>query len=112
MVSESQTIKQPQIRRPRQKRSLERFEAILDAAERTLIDHEEAHGRRTPVLQVLQSRLEELRGGAAPSGGDPQNAPEVQGTAHGSTVHESTAAEPNTPLRHGVAGQTPSRGRP
>ncbi|PJE11801.1 hypothetical protein [Mycobacterium sp.] len=79
---------------------------------RTLIDHEEAHGRRTPVLQVLQSRLEELRGGAAPSGGDPQNAPEVQGTAHGSTVHESTAAEPNTPLRHSVAGQTPSRGRP
>jgi hypothetical protein len=26
-------------------------------------------------------------------------------------VQESTAAEPGTPLRHGVAFQTPSRGR-
>jgi hypothetical protein len=27
-------------------------------------------------------------------------------------VSEATAAEPNTPLRHGVANQTPSRGKP
>ncbi|OBK94015.1 hypothetical protein A5645_18410 [Mycobacterium asiaticum] len=77
-----------------------------------LISHEHAHGQRTPVLQVLQARLDEIQDGAKPSGGDPRNTPEVHGTSHGSTVREATAAEANTPLRHGVAGQTPARGRP
>jgi hypothetical protein len=77
-----------------------------------LFEHEEAHGNRIPVLEVLHARLKELRHGAEPSPGDPSNAPGATKTPHGSPVQESTAAEPNTPLRHGVAGQTPSRGRP
>lgn len=87
-------------------RSLEEAQVAI------LMDHERAHGQRTAVLRVLDARLDELRGGAEPSGGDPRNAPEVHGTGHGSTVQEATAAEPNTPLRHGVAGQTPARGKP
>jgi hypothetical protein len=78
----------------------------------TLFDHEEAHGNRIPVLEVLHARLKELHGGAEPSAGDPSKAPGVTGTPGGSPVQESTAAEPNTPLRHGVAAQSPTRGRP
>jgi hypothetical protein len=77
-----------------------------------LFEHEEAHGNRIPVLEILHARLKELRHGAEPSSGDPSNAPGVTGTPGGSQVTEATAAEPGTPLRHGVAGQTPSRGRP
>jgi hypothetical protein len=77
-----------------------------------LFEHEEAHGNRIPVLEILHARLKELRHGAEPSGGDPANAPGASKTPHGSPVSESTAAEPNTPLRHGVAAQTPNRGRP
>jgi hypothetical protein len=77
-----------------------------------LFEHEEAHGNRIPVLEVLHARLKELRHGAEPSSGDPSNAPGASKTPHDSPVQESTAAEPNTPLRHGVAAQTPSRGRP
>jgi|GraSoiStandDraft_30_1057271.scaffolds.fasta_scaffold448041_2 hypothetical protein len=89
-----------------------RVRSLQEPQLRALIDHEQAHGRRAPVLQVLHARAEELRGGAQPSGGDPSQTPGVSATAHGSAVSEVTAAEPNTPLRHGVAGQTPARGRP
>jgi hypothetical protein len=89
-----------------------RREPLAESQLCTLIDHEHAHGQRVPVLQLLQARLDEHRKGAEPSGGNPQNTPEVSGTSHGSRVQTATAAEPNTPLRHGVAGQTPSRGRP
>lgn len=40
MIQGQPSIRPPQIRRPRQKRSQERFEAILDAAERVLKDRE------------------------------------------------------------------------
>jgi hypothetical protein len=36
-----------------------------------LLAYEQAHGNRLPAVQVLQHRLEALRGGAQPSGGDP-----------------------------------------
>ncbi|OBF15491.1 hypothetical protein [Mycobacterium kubicae] len=89
-----------------------RIRSLEQTQLQTLIDHEQVHGGRAPVLQVLHARLEELRSGAQPSGGNPQNTPEVHGTTHGSPVQEVTAAEANTPLRHGVAYQTPKRGRP
>jgi hypothetical protein len=78
----------------------------------TLPAHERAHGDRLPVLELLQTRLDQLADGARPSPGDPRQAPEVSGQSAGSPVQPATAAEGNTPLRHGVAGQTPSRGRP
>jgi hypothetical protein len=79
---------------------------------RRLFDHETEHGNRIPVLEILHARLKELHDGAEPSGGDQSNAPGVTPTPAGSPVQEATAAEPGTPLRHGVASQTPSRGKP
>lgn len=89
-----------------------RIRSLDESQLQALFDHETAHGNRIPVLEVLHARLKELRHGAEPSGGDQTNAPGVTGTPGGSQVQESTAAEANTPLRHGVAYQTPSRGRP
>lgn len=89
-----------------------RIRALAEPQLRTLIDHERAHAQRAPVLQVLGARLDELRSGAEPSGGDPAHTPPVGGTQHGSKVSEATAAQANTPLRHGVAYQTPARGKP
>ncbi|MEV6624410.1 hypothetical protein AB0M83_16625 [Amycolatopsis sp. NPDC051106] len=78
----------------------------------SLLDHERAHSGRVPVLTLLEARLAELRDGAEPTPGDPRQAPPVSGTPGGSPVDDSTAALGTTPLRHGVAGQTPQRGRP
>jgi hypothetical protein len=89
-----------------------RIRGLDEGQLRGLFAHEEGHGNRIPVLELLHARLRELTHGAEPSSGDPANAPGATQTSHGSPVSESTAAEPGTPLRHGVAGQTPSRGRP
>jgi hypothetical protein len=89
-----------------------RIRGLEEGPLRLLFEHEEAHGNRIPVLEVLHARLRELTHGAEPSPGDPAQAPGATQTAHNSPVTEATAAEPGTPLRHGVAGQTPSRGRP
>jgi hypothetical protein len=89
-----------------------RIRSLEEPQLQQLFDHETEHGNRIPVLEILHARLKELHGGAEPSGGDPSNAPGVTPTPRGSTVQESTAAEANTPLRHGVANQTPSRGLP
>lgn len=78
----------------------------------TLIAHERAHGNRIHVLEVLRSRLEELKHGAHPSGGDPTRIPKPKPTQRGSPVSEATAAEPTPPPRHGVYSQTPHRFRP
>ncbi len=77
-----------------------------------VLTHEAGHAARVPVLEVLEARQRELEGGAEPSPGNPANAPRVQGAAGGSPVQESTAAQATSPLRHGVAQQTPSRGKP
>ncbi|MGV0838044.1 hypothetical protein [Mycolicibacterium thermoresistibile] len=89
-----------------------RIRALDEQQLRTLFDYEESHGHRMPVLELLHARLGELHDGAEPSGGDPARAPEVSGPAGRSPVREATAAEPQSPLRHGVAAQTPNRGRP
>ncbi|MGV0790823.1 hypothetical protein [Mycolicibacterium sp. XJ1819] len=88
-----------------------RIRSLDEAQLQRVFEHETAHGNRIPVLEVVHARLRDLRHGAEPSGGDQANAPGVSGTSGGSQVQESTAAEPGTPLRHGMAAQTPSRGR-
>jgi hypothetical protein len=89
-----------------------RVRSLEEGPLRRLFDHETEHGNRIPVLEILHARLKELHDGAEPSGGDQSNAPGVTPTPSGSPVQEATAAEPGTPLRHGVASQTPSRGKP
>lgn len=89
-----------------------RIRSLDEAQLQLLFDHETAHGNRIPVLEFLHARLKELHQGAEPSGGDQSNAPGASSTPGGSQVEESTAAQPSTPLRHGVAAQTPARGKP
>jgi hypothetical protein len=77
---------------------------------RDVVAHEREHGNRVPVLEVLEARLEELEQGAEPAPGDPENAPGVSGHRGGSPA-STEQTDDRTPLRHGVAGQTPRRGR-
>ncbi|OLR93488.1 hypothetical protein [Actinokineospora bangkokensis] len=74
--------------------------------------YERAHAHRPLVLTAVEARLEQLRAGARPSGGTQGSPPEVAGEPGRPPASPGTAAEPGTPLRHGVAGQTPRRGRP
>ncbi|OBI76526.1 hypothetical protein [Mycobacterium sp. E740] len=89
-----------------------RIRALDEPQLRAVFEHETEHGNRIPVLEVLNARLRELTHGAEPSPGDPSKTPEVSGASGGSPVQESTAAQGTTPLRHGVAYQTPARGKP
>lgn len=89
-----------------------RIRALDEESLQTVLIHECGHAARVPVLEILEARLRELQAGAEPSSGDPSRAPRVEATAGGSQVQQSTAAEANTPLRHGVAQQTPNRGLP
>ena len=70
----------------------------------TLLAYEQAHGDRLPVVQVLQTRLEEVRGGAELSGGDPGAlAPSLTDTAQGgSTVSPQTQGPVLNPPSHGT----------
>lgn len=77
-----------------------------------VLEHERAHGNRTPVTEVLTARLAQLDDGVEPSGGDPANTPGVASTPRTPPVSPAHSPDDNTPLRHGVAGQTPARGRP
>jgi hypothetical protein len=76
----------------------------LDAAGvQALLDHEQAHGDRLPVLEVLRERLSQLQQGAQPSGGAP-DAP-VPGAAPppgaGSSASPATSGPPTNPPSHG-----------
>ncbi|WP_180357704.1 hypothetical protein [Streptomyces sp. NP160] len=70
-----------------------------------LLRFEQAHGKRTAVLQVLRSRAQQLAAGAAPTGGDPAApAPEAAPPADaGSPVDPTTAGEAAPAARHGLA---------
>jgi hypothetical protein len=68
-----------------------------------LLAYERAHGDRLPVVQVLQTRLDEVRGGAELSGGDPAGlAPSLADTAQGgSAVSPQTQGPAINPPSHG-----------
>lgn len=78
-----------------------------------LLAYERAHADRLPVVEVLGHRLEELRQGALPSGGDPDDiVPELPPPPHGTPpVRPETAGPPIVPPFHGVP-TIPSRPGP
>lgn len=76
-----------------------------------LMSYELRHANRLPVLELMRVRKRQLQEGAEPSSGRHTEIPEVSGHRGGSPANEQTAAEPTTPLRHGVADQTSHRGR-
>jgi hypothetical protein len=70
----------------------------------TLLGYEREHGNRLPVVQALQTRLDEVRAGAATSGGDP-SAPSAQAApapAGGSPVQPATSGPAMNPPSQGV----------
>ncbi|KGM13407.1 hypothetical protein [Cellulomonas bogoriensis] len=87
-------------------RSLDRSQIdVLTAFER-------AHGNRTPVLEVLRVRGEELDQGATPSQGDPTgHAPDLAPPPSGSSaVSPATAPAPDIPPTESDAAKPPMRG--
>ncbi|MFV9431831.1 hypothetical protein [Rhodococcus rhodochrous] len=89
-----------------------RIRALDEAQLTVLIEHEQKNQNRPNYLEVLTARRDELASGAEPTGGDPTNAPPVDHTSSGSPVDPSHSPDDHTPLRHGVAEQTPKRGKP
>ena len=69
----------------------------------TLLAHEQAHGNRLPVTQLIQTRLEQVRGGAELSGGDATGlAPSLTDTAQGgSKASPQTQGPKINPPSHG-----------
>ncbi|KQX07641.1 MULTISPECIES: hypothetical protein [unclassified Leifsonia] len=67
-----------------------------------LIDYEEQHGNRLPVLVVLRTRLEALRNGAEPTGTLHTDFAEQQGAPGPTGVGpQTTSAPPVNPPAHG-----------
>ncbi|WP_317230960.1 hypothetical protein [Clavibacter sp. MX14-G9D] len=66
-----------------------------------LVAYEGAHGDRLPVMQVLERRLEALRGGAEPAGRVPETMPEVAQGGHVPQVTPATSGPPVNPPSHG-----------
>ncbi len=77
---------------------------MLDAQElETLLDYERAHADRLQVVTIMENRLESLREGAQPSGGDPA-APAADDPSHaagGSKVSEATTGPKMNPPSQG-----------
>ena len=70
-----------------------------------LLVHESKHGDRLPVMNVLRQRLEALRAGAKPSGGDGAagEMPEAQRRAdHEPKASPATEGPPQNPPSQGV----------
>ncbi|WP_119726472.1 hypothetical protein [Thermomonospora amylolytica] len=68
-----------------------------------LMAYENEHAHRTPVLEVMQARLDQLDAGATPSGGSPdapapERAPAAEG---GSRVTPATSGPPMNPPSQG-----------
>src|SRR4051812_9507094 len=79
-----------------------RISALDEGGVQALLDYEHAHGNRLPVVQVLEHRIEALRGGAEPSGAVEQDMPEVSSSSSGSRVSPATAGPKLNPPSQGV----------
>ena len=69
----------------------------------TLLSYEKSHANRIQVVQAMSHRLDDLKAGARPSGGDPAaTQPEhAAAPAGGSAVSEATSGPPVNPPSHG-----------
>jgi hypothetical protein len=71
----------------------------------TLLDYEQEHGRRQPVITMLEERLMALQQGAQPSGGSPEAAQPEAAEAPSGKTHAS-------PQTEGPPINPPSQGDP
>ncbi|WP_033309506.1 hypothetical protein RFN58_02645 [Streptomyces iakyrus] len=72
-----------------------------------LFAYERSHADRLPVTRLLDSRLDQLHGGAEPTSGDPNALrPEAgPGGRGGSQVSPATSPQPHSPPPHGTPDQ-------
>jgi hypothetical protein len=70
-----------------------RLQPLDERAITQLLGWERTHGNRLPVTVVLESRIEQLRNGAEPSGSIPDQMPEMTSTEGGSPVSQATARD-------------------
>ncbi|MDN4173976.1 hypothetical protein QWY28_13525 [Nocardioides sp. SOB77] len=83
-----------------------RIRSIDGAGLEALLAYERAHADRVQVVQLLENRLEAVRGGAPLSGGSPlANAPEAD-------PGPQTGAQGGASLTEGPAMNPPSQGVP
>jgi hypothetical protein len=79
-----------------------RISALDESGVQALLDYEQEHGDRLPVVEVLRHRIEALRNGAEPSGAIEQNMPEVTSSQGGSPVSPATTGPKINPPSQGV----------
>ncbi|WP_019855555.1 hypothetical protein [Actinopolyspora mortivallis] len=73
----------------------------------TVIEHERAHANRTPVLEQLTGRLEELRQGASPtSGGEEEPVDTPSHSRSGSEVTPEPPRGKGRPTMHGTSSRS------
>ncbi|MCP2257129.1 hypothetical protein LX15_000814 [Streptoalloteichus tenebrarius] len=89
-----------------------RIRSLDEDALSRLLDYEREHANRVPVVQIMTTRLDELRSGAQPSPGEQQETQPAPHTRGGSPVGKDTAAEPMHPPPHGVPGMSPRHTKP
>jgi hypothetical protein len=80
-----------------------RISGLEEADMARLVEYEKAHGNRLPVLQILEKRLQDLKGGAVPSGPRAPTTPEVN---TGQPVTHQASSVPGPPIN------PPSQGDP
>jgi hypothetical protein len=78
-----------------------RISSLDEQGVQALLDYEQGHGNRLPVVQVLEARIDALKNGAQPSGSIPENMPEVSQSQQGSPVSPTTSGPPINPPSHG-----------
>jgi hypothetical protein len=80
-----------------------RIRSLGEPALAELLEYEQAHADRLPVVQAMQARLAELRDGAQASGGSPV-APAAEAppaAAAGAPISPATSGPPINPPSHG-----------
>ncbi|GGS34619.1 hypothetical protein [Actinokineospora fastidiosa] len=88
----------------------DRVRSLTEGEVRQLLDYEQEHAARAPIITALSARLEELAAGATPSSGTHETRPEQPpAPSAGSPVTPATSPEPIHPPPHGVPG---SPGKP
>ena len=79
-----------------------RITGLAEADVAQLIGYEKEHGNRLPVLQILEKRLQDLQGGAEPSGPQAPSTPEVATGAPAAPQPTSVPGPPVNPPSQGV----------
>jgi hypothetical protein len=80
-----------------------RISGLTEGDVESLVQYEKAHGNRLPVIQVLERRLQDLQGGAEPTGPATPTTPEVN---TGRPVAQQASNTPGPPVN------PPSQGDP